>query len=130
MIRLPSDIHVNAGLHSCAFGAVALWAGCWPVVAIGAATVPGAASVGTGNDLDQLASVDVADLDKVPREEEKPRRVKGDRLRDCLPLDCLVAARGLAVLFNVKAKGCRANNACSVSFLCPIFLQQLVDRLL
>lgn len=95
---------MDASLHRRALGAVALRAGCRAIVAVGPAAIPGAAGVGASNDLEQLAGVDVPDLDKVPREEEKPRRVKSDRLRNRLPLDRSVAARWLAVLFDVEAE--------------------------
>jgi hypothetical protein len=103
--HLLSDIHMDASLHRRTLGAVALRPRRRPVVAVGAAAVPGAAGVGASDDLEQLARVDVTDLDKVPREEQEPRRVEGDRLGDRLPLDRLVAARRLAVLLDVKAEG-------------------------
>jgi hypothetical protein len=103
--HLLSDVHMDASLHRRTLGAVALRPRRRPVVAVGAAAVPGAAGVGASDDLEQLARVDVTDLDKVPREEQEPRRVEGDRLGDRLPLDSLIAARRLAVLLDVKAEG-------------------------
>lgn len=95
---------MHARLHRRALGAVPLRAGRRAVVAVDAAAVPRTPGVRARDDLEQLARVDVADLDEVPAEQQEPRRVERDRLGDRLPLDRLVPARGLAVFLDVEAE--------------------------
>lgn len=95
---------MDPSLHRRTLRSITLRTRSGAVVAVDPAAVPGAARVRARDDLEQLAGMDVADLNEVPAEEEKPWRVECDRLGESLPVDGLEAARWLAVLLDVEAE--------------------------
>jgi len=70
----------------------------------GASAVPEAADIGTSNDLDQPASVDVTDLDKPGVEDDHVRRMECHALGGAFPFDDAVGPVGITMSVDVQAE--------------------------